>query len=90
MRGKRVSRPTLERKQQKNDGKEELALTHQNFPKMRSITQFTGVALTDVQVHTPKPCKSWMTALMMGSCTNEGLGTSISVAPSLVMSLMGS
>ena len=25
----------------------------------------------------------------MGSCTNEGLGTSISVAPSLVMSLMG-
>ena len=41
----------------------------QIFPKIRSITQLTGVADTLVHVHTPKPCRCSITALMSGYCT---------------------
>ena len=57
---------------------------------MRSITQFTGVALTLVQVQMPVPCRCSMTALMIGSCTYGGLGTTMLVFPLLVTSCIGS
>ena len=57
---------------------------------MRSITQLTGVALTQVQVQAPMPCKSSITDLMMGSWTYDGLGTVILTLPSEVISWIGS
>ena len=62
---------------------------HQNFPKMRSMTQLTGVADTLVQLHTLIPCRCSITALMMGNCTYGGLGTVMELAPALVTSWMG-
>ena len=60
-----------------------------NLPSMRSITQLTGVALTLRHLHTPTPCRSSITDLMMGSCTYGGFGTVMLTAPSVVMSFMG-
>lgn len=46
-----------------------VVVNDQNLPKMRSITQLTGVADTAVQSQSPMPWRLSMTERMMGSCT---------------------
>ena len=41
----------------------------QYFPNILSKAQFTGVAETLVQVHTPSPCRCSQTLFISGNCT---------------------